>query len=73
MMRVKIIKNSAANLERDINEALMAIGSEPGFKIKLEDIKLIEAGGPGVLTAMIIYNRTTASPANGPNAQPTRG
>lgn len=73
MMRVKIIKNSATNLERDINEALMAIGSEPGFKIKLEDIKLIEAGGPGMLTAMIIYNRTAASPANGPNAQPTRG
>ncbi|MCM1439772.1 MAG: hypothetical protein NC131_11325 [Roseburia sp.] len=58
MIQVKILKNNVAALERDINEELRRIGSTPGYKVDLRDIKLLEAGGAGMMVAMIIYNRS---------------
>lgn len=65
MMKVKILINKeAALLERDINEFLVTVGSNPHTKIDLVDIKLSSiALDPNnvSLVSMAIYNETTIS------------
>ena len=58
MVKVKILKGNAPILERDINDFLEAIGRRPEYKVGLQDIKLIEAGGPDMLTGLIIYTES---------------
>lgn len=63
MMKVKILINkNSALLERDINEFLVAIGSNRHTKIDLVDIKLssITLSPNNVsLASMVIYNEST--------------
>lgn len=57
MMAVKIIRCSASRLEGEINNFLTQLGSQPGFKVGLQDIKVTRIGGQNdIEEAMIIYS-----------------
>lgn len=60
MMKVKIVKNKTTELlERDINDTLAKIGSEPNSKIDLKDIKInIDSDSTDRYLGILIYNVT---------------
>lgn len=57
MLQVKLIRTSARSLEGEINTFLQDIGSRPGYRVSVPDIKITRIGGQQDLEeAMIIYN-----------------
>ncbi len=62
MIQVKIIRQKAALLERDINEFLAGLGRAPNTKTELKDIKLYHISSEDIDTAMIIYNQWITQP-----------
>ena len=70
MMRVRIIRSPANQLEEKINNFLEGLGRQEGVKISLHDIKLYHIATKDYDTAMIIYNQTINPPQtkrqNGP-------
>jgi hypothetical protein len=65
MMQVKIIRNEAKLIERDINEFLQGLGRTPNTKTELKDIKLYHIASNDVDTAMIIYNQVAVDTPKG--------
>jgi hypothetical protein len=66
MIQVKIIRNKAEILERDINEFLQKLGSQPGVMIKSLDIKYIHIPELSMDQAMIIFNAIQVQPPKPP-------
>jgi hypothetical protein len=58
MIQVKLIRNEARLIERDINQFLQQLGSVQGVKVALIDIKLYHISEKDVDTALVIYNQT---------------
>ena len=65
MIQVKMIRNEAKLIERDINDFLRQIGSMRGTKIELRDIKLYHIAERDIDTALIIYNQMVVPPNSG--------
>lgn len=57
MLQVKIIRCTGRLMESQINEFLQRLGSQPGIKVSVPDIKVNYIGGKeDTEEALIIYN-----------------
>ena len=57
MLKIKIIRAKPDAIEREVNDWLATLGSQPGYKITIINTELHHIGGPDATEAFVItYN-----------------